>query len=84
MACPYAGWILSSLIGPALLHPRIARSHVNASGSAQALPISITIRSLQREAIVPNFPGMSFPLCSAYSTCTPPRACGCAREVVNQ
>ena len=29
----------------------IARSHVNISGSAQALPFSIAIRSLQREAI---------------------------------
>ena len=34
-----------------LLHPGIARSHVNISGSAQALPFSIAIRSLQREAI---------------------------------
>lgn len=33
------------------LHPGIARSHVNISGSAQALPFSIAIRSLQREAI---------------------------------
>ena len=34
-----------------MLHPGIARSHVNISGSAQALPFSIAIRSLQREAI---------------------------------
>jgi len=32
-------------------HPGIARAHVNISGSAQALPFSIAIRSLQREAI---------------------------------
>lgn len=34
-----------------LLHPGAARSHINISGSAQALPFSIAIRSLQREAI---------------------------------
>lgn len=34
-----------------LLHPGIAHSHINISGSAQALPFSIAIRSLQREAI---------------------------------
>jgi len=34
-----------------LRHPGIARSHVNISGSALALPFSIAIRSLQREAI---------------------------------
>ncbi|MGN0859915.1 MAG: homoserine O-acetyltransferase [Stenotrophomonas sp.] len=32
-------------------HPGIARGHINISGSAQALPFSIAIRSLQREAI---------------------------------
>ena len=32
-------------------HPGVARTHVNVSGSAQALPFSIAIRSLQREAI---------------------------------
>ena len=32
-------------------HPEIARSHVNISGAAKALPFSIAIRSLQREAI---------------------------------
>jgi len=34
-----------------LLHPGSARRHVNVSGSARALPFSIAIRSLQREAI---------------------------------
>ncbi|MCC4613128.1 homoserine O-acetyltransferase [Xanthomonas campestris pv. esculenti] len=34
-----------------LRHPGIARNHINISGSAQALPFSIAIRSLQREAI---------------------------------
>ena len=34
-----------------LLHPGTARSHINVSGAAQALPFSIAIRSLQREAI---------------------------------
>ena len=33
------------------LHPGAARTHINISGSAQALPFSIAIRSLQREAI---------------------------------
>jgi homoserine O-acetyltransferase/O-succinyltransferase len=33
------------------LHPGGARGHVNVSGSARALPFSIAIRSLQREAI---------------------------------
>jgi homoserine O-acetyltransferase len=32
-------------------HPGVARSHVNISGAAHALPFSIAIRSLQREAI---------------------------------
>jgi len=32
-------------------HPGAARAHINISGSAQALPFSIAIRSLQREAI---------------------------------
>jgi homoserine O-acetyltransferase/O-succinyltransferase len=32
-------------------HAGISRSHINISGSAQALPFSIAIRSLQREAI---------------------------------
>ena len=34
-----------------LRHPGIARAHVNISGAAHALPFSIAIRSLQREAI---------------------------------
>ena len=34
-----------------LLHSGAARTHVNISGSARALPFSIAIRSLQREAI---------------------------------
>ncbi|HVR81282.1 MAG TPA: homoserine O-acetyltransferase [Luteimonas sp.] len=34
-----------------LRHPGISRSHVNISGAARALPFSIAIRSLQREAI---------------------------------
>ncbi|MDQ1093606.1 homoserine O-acetyltransferase [Xanthomonas sacchari] len=40
-------------------HPGLARSHINISGSAQALPFSIAIRSLQREAIRldPNWNG---------------------------
>ncbi|MDY4338176.1 homoserine O-acetyltransferase [Xanthomonas sp. LF07-6] len=40
-------------------HPSLARSHINISGSAQALPFSIAIRSLQREAIRldPNWNG---------------------------
>ena len=32
-------------------HPGIARGHVNVSGAAHALPFSIAVRSLQREAI---------------------------------
>lgn len=32
-------------------HPGLARAHVNVSGSARALPFSIAVRSLQREAI---------------------------------
>ena len=32
-------------------HPGIARAHANISGSARALPFSIAVRSLQREAI---------------------------------
>ncbi|KAF1691788.1 homoserine O-acetyltransferase [Pseudoxanthomonas jiangsuensis] len=34
-----------------LRHPGISRSHINISGSARALPFSIAVRSLQREAI---------------------------------
>lgn len=33
------------------LHPGAARAHINVSGSTRALPFSIAIRSLQREAI---------------------------------
>lgn len=33
------------------IHPGIARTHINISGAAKALPFSIAIRSLQREAI---------------------------------
>jgi len=33
------------------LHPGSSRGHINVSGSARALPFSIAIRSLQREAI---------------------------------
>src|SRR5690606_5421223 len=32
-------------------HPGVARAHLNISGAAKALPFSIAIRSLQREAI---------------------------------
>jgi homoserine O-acetyltransferase/O-succinyltransferase len=40
-------------------HPGIARAHLNISGAARALPFSIAIRSLQREAIRldPNWNG---------------------------
>ena len=34
-----------------LRHPGAARTHINISGAARALPFSIAIRSLQREAI---------------------------------
>ena len=34
-----------------LQHPGAAKAHINISGSARALPFSIAIRSLQREAI---------------------------------
>jgi homoserine O-acetyltransferase len=34
-----------------LRHPGVAHSHINISGSAQSLPFSIAVRSLQREAI---------------------------------
>jgi homoserine O-acetyltransferase len=34
-----------------LRHPGAARAHINISGSAQSLPFSIAVRSLQREAI---------------------------------
>jgi homoserine O-acetyltransferase len=38
-------------LGLLLRHPGAARAHINVSGSARALPFSIAIRSLQREAI---------------------------------
>ncbi|MFT3762537.1 MAG: homoserine O-acetyltransferase [Pseudoxanthomonas sp.] len=34
-----------------LRHPGAARTHINISGSARAMPFSIAVRSLQREAI---------------------------------
>ena len=42
-----------------LRHPGLARNHINISGAARALPFSIAIRSLQREAIRldPNWNG---------------------------
>ena len=45
-----------------LLHPGAARTHINISGSAQALPFSIAVRSLQREAIRldPNWNGGAY------------------------
>lgn len=44
---------MGGMVALALLlrHPGIARSHINISGAAYALPFSIAIRSLQREAI---------------------------------
>jgi homoserine O-acetyltransferase len=52
LAC-VIGNSMGGMTALALLHanPGIARSHINISGSAQALPFSIAIRSLQREAI---------------------------------
>ncbi|RRN55051.1 homoserine O-acetyltransferase [Pseudoxanthomonas sp. SGNA-20] len=49
-------------LGLLLLHPGIARSHINISGSARALPFSIAVRSLQREAIRldPNWNGGNY------------------------
>ena len=43
-------------------HPGIARAHINISGSARALPFSIAVRSLQREAIRldPNWNGGAY------------------------
>ncbi len=48
IGCSMGGMVALAYL---LLHPGMARSHVNVSGSAQALPFSIAIRSLQREAI---------------------------------
>ena len=52
LAC-VIGNSMGAMMSLALLarHPGIARSHVNISGAARALPFSIAIRSLQREAI---------------------------------
>ena len=52
LAC-VIGNSMGGMTGLALLlrHPGIARSHLNISGAAHALPFSIAIRSLQREAI---------------------------------
>jgi homoserine O-acetyltransferase len=52
LAC-VIGNSMGGMVALALLlrHPGIARSHINISGAARALPFSIAIRSLQREAI---------------------------------
>ena len=52
LAC-VIGTSMGGMVALALLlrHPDIARSHLNISGAAHALPFSIAIRSLQREAI---------------------------------
>ncbi len=52
LAC-VLGCSMGGMVALALLyrHAGIARSHVNVSGAAHALPFSIAIRSLQREAI---------------------------------
>jgi homoserine O-acetyltransferase len=52
LAC-VVGKSMGGMAALALLqrHPGIARAHVNISGAAHALPFSIAIRSLQREAI---------------------------------
>ena len=52
LAC-VIGNSMGGMVALALLlrHPGIARSHLNISGAAHALPFSIAIRSLQREAI---------------------------------
>ncbi len=44
---------MGGMVALALLlrHPGIAASHINISGAARALPFSIAVRSLQREAI---------------------------------
>ncbi|MEO6066130.1 MAG: homoserine O-acetyltransferase [Lysobacterales bacterium] len=48
LGCSMGGMVALSLLHR---HAGIARSHVNVSGAAHALPFSIAIRSLQREAI---------------------------------
>lgn len=52
LACAI-GNSMGAMLALALLarHPAIARSHINICGAARALPFSIAIRSLQREAI---------------------------------
>ena len=52
LAC-VVGNSMGGMMALALLarHPGIARGHVNICGAARALPFSIAIRSLQREAI---------------------------------
>ena len=52
LAC-VVGNSMGGMCGLAFLqrHPGVARAHLNISGAAQALPFSIAIRSLQREAI---------------------------------
>lgn len=48
IGCSMGGMSVLALLA---LYPGIARAHVNVSGAARALPFSIAIRSLQREAI---------------------------------
>lgn len=48
IGCSMGGMSVLALLA---LYPGISRAHVNVSGAAQALPFSIGIRSLQREAI---------------------------------
>jgi homoserine O-acetyltransferase/O-succinyltransferase len=52
LAC-VIGNSMGGMVALALLqrHPGIAHGHINISGAARALPFSIAIRSLQREAI---------------------------------
>ena len=52
LAC-VVGNSMGGMVSLAMLarHPGIARTHINISGAAKALPFSIAIRSLQREAI---------------------------------
>ncbi|CAG4973801.1 homoserine O-acetyltransferase MetX [Novilysobacter luteus] len=52
LAC-LVGNSMGGMVSLAMLarHPGIARTHINISGAAKALPFSIAIRSLQREAI---------------------------------
>lgn len=52
LAC-LVGNSMGGMVALALLarHPGIARAHLNICGAARALPFSIAIRSLQREAI---------------------------------